>query len=554
MEKRAILFFVITFLILYSWQFFMPKSQAPVEVNNNTVKEETVGEKTDPAVKTADTLQKIPAALSENDIQANTDVEIKEITVETPLYIATLSNKGPAVTGFKLKKYRTTIEPDSPPVELYSAGELLKNHISLYFNTPSFQNADNQVFATDDDSFALSQGDTGKTLTFRHVTKNGIIIEQVFSFSPDNYDIGVKVNIANQSENTVNGSINTVINNLPKKEAKYYSFIGSAVYIDNELEELDKGDLEDNPEMAGNIDWVAYENEYFISAVIPGEKEKSKYTGVLQPSTGIITATHISAPFDVTPSAAAAKEYSLLLGPRDVSILKQFGHNLDTAIDYGFFTVIAGPLHFLLNFFNRFINNYGLSIILITIIIKIIFWPLTQKSQKSMKQMQKLQPLMTKIKEKYKDDREMMNKEMMGLYRTYKVNPMSGCLPMLIQIPVFFALYRVLGSSIELRHAPFLLWINDLSAPDRLFTLPAWIPWIDPPGIPVLTLLMGASMFLQQKLQPMVGDPSQAKIMMFMPVLFTVMFINFPSGLVLYWLTQNILSIGQQYLINRKPD
>ena len=171
-----------------------------------------------------------------------------------------------------------------------------------------------------------------------------------------------------------------------------------------------------------------------------------------------------------------------------------------------------------------------------------------------MKEMKKLQPLMTKIREKYKDNREMMNKELMGLYRTYKVNPMSGCLPMLIQIPVFFALYRVLGSSIELRHAPFFLWINDLSAPDRLFTLPSWIPWPDPPGIPVLTLLMGASMFLQQKMQPMVGDPSQAKIMMFMPIMFTVMFINFPSGLSLYWLTQNILTIGQQYYINKKSD
>jgi YidC/Oxa1 family membrane protein insertase len=171
-----------------------------------------------------------------------------------------------------------------------------------------------------------------------------------------------------------------------------------------------------------------------------------------------------------------------------------------------------------------------------------------------MKEMQKLQPLMAKIREKYKDNKEMMNKELMGLYRTYKVNPMSGCLPMLIQIPVFIALYSVLSSSIELRHVPFAFWIKDLSTPDRLFSLPFGIPFMDPPyGIPVLTLLMGASMFIQQKMQPMVGDPAQAKIMMFMPIMFTVMFINFPSGLVLYWLTQNILSIGQQYYINKKP-
>jgi YidC/Oxa1 family membrane protein insertase len=172
-----------------------------------------------------------------------------------------------------------------------------------------------------------------------------------------------------------------------------------------------------------------------------------------------------------------------------------------------------------------------------------------------MREMQKLQPLMTKIREKYKDDRERMNKELMGLYRTYKVNPLGGCLPMLIQIPVFIALYAVLSSAIELRHAPFMLWIDDLAAPDRLFSLPFSIPFMNPPyGIPVLTLLMGASMFITQKLTPTVGDPAQAKIMMFLPIMFTVMFINFPSGLVLYWLTQNIISIGQQYRINRKPD
>ena len=169
-----------------------------------------------------------------------------------------------------------------------------------------------------------------------------------------------------------------------------------------------------------------------------------------------------------------------------------------------------------------------------------------------MKEMQKLQPLMAKIREKYKNNKEQMNKELMGLYKTYKVNPMGGCLPMLIQMPVFFALFRILGSSIELRHAPFFLWINDLSAPDRLFNFQFQVPFMSPPyGIPVLTLLMGASMFLQQKMTPTPGDPSQAKIMMFLPIIFTFMFINFPSGLVLYWLTNNILSIGQQYRIKR---
>ena len=169
-----------------------------------------------------------------------------------------------------------------------------------------------------------------------------------------------------------------------------------------------------------------------------------------------------------------------------------------------------------------------------------------------MKEMQKLQPRMAKIREKYKNNKAQLNKEMMGLYKTYKVNPMGGCLPMIIQLPVFFALFRILGSAIELRQAPFMLWIKDLSAPDRLFNFPFSIPFMQPPyGIPVLTLLMGASMFLQQKMTPTPGDPMQAKIMMFLPLIFTFMFINFPSGLVLYWFVNNILSIGQQYRIHK---
>jgi len=237
-----------------------------------------------------------------------------------------------------------------------------------------------------------------------------------------------------------------------------------------------------------------------------------------------------------------------------LGILKKFGRDLDQAINFGWTDIIAKPLLYLLRFFYEYIHNYGLSIILLTILVKGLFWPLTHKSYKSMKEMQKLQPRMAKLREKFKNDKQKLNQEMMSLYKTYKVNPMGGCLPMVIQIPVFFALFRVLGGCIELRHAPFALWINDLSAPGRLFNFPFQIPFMTPPyGIPVLTLLMGASMFLQQKMTPTPGDPMQAKIMMFLPVIFTFMFINFPSGLVLYWLVNNLLSIGQQYRIHRQP-
>jgi YidC/Oxa1 family membrane protein insertase len=226
---------------------------------------------------------------------------------------------------------------------------------------------------------------------------------------------------------------------------------------------------------------------------------------------------------------------------------------LDRAINFGMFTFLAKPCLMLMNWLYGLIPNYGVAIIILTIMIKVVLWPLGNKSYKSMNEMKKLQPLMTELREKYKNDKKKMNQELMSLYRTYKINPMGGCLPMLVQIPVFIALYRMLYEAIELRHAPFIGWINDLSAPDRLFRFGFEVPLMEPPyGIPVLTLIMGATMLLQQKMTPPMGDPTQAKIMMFMPLIFTVIFINFSSGLVLYWLVNNVLSIAQQYYIIKK--
>jgi YidC/Oxa1 family membrane protein insertase len=239
----------------------------------------------------------------------------------------------------------------------------------------------------------------------------------------------------------------------------------------------------------------------------------------------------------------------MYFGPKKLQILQASGDELAKAVDFGWFDVLAKPMLWLLNFFHQYSGNYGFAIILVTILIKLVFWPITQKGMKSMKNMQKLQPKIAKLREKYKADPAKMNQEMMTLYKTYKVNPVGGCLPMLIQIPFFFALYQVLMAAIELRHAPFMLWINDLSAPDRLW-IGIDIPYLH--GIPILTLLMGASMYLQQKMTPTTADPTQARIMQFLPVIFTFMFINFASGLVLYWFVNNLLSILQQQLINRQ--
>jgi YidC/Oxa1 family membrane protein insertase len=327
--------------------------------------------------------------------------------------------------------------------------------------------------------------------------------------------------------------------------------------VDGHLVEQDPGDLgdsedTDNRAKGQNIDFVALSIPYFIGSISPAQPYEESSTkpairGSVQDKT--MLATLVTPLSKLENGQQKSWDFMVYYGPRDLSVLEPLGHGLAASVDFGWFDVIAKPMLMALNFFYGLIPNYGIAIIIVTILVKLLFWPLTRKSYKSMREMQKLQPHVKRLREKFKDDKQRMNQEIMQLYKTYKVNPAGGCLPMLVQIPVFIAFYKVLGNAIELRHAPFMLWINDLSAPDRL-NIGFHIPYTG--GLPVLTLLMGASMFIQQKMTPTAGDPTQAKIMLMMPIVFTFMFINFPAGLVLYWLVNNVLTIGQQYLINRK--
>jgi YidC/Oxa1 family membrane protein insertase len=255
----------------------------------------------------------------------------------------------------------------------------------------------------------------------------------------------------------------------------------------------------------------------------------------------------------IAPGETKVFPFKAFIGPKDTETLARANYELGKAVNFGMFDILAKPSLWIMNQIYKVIPNYGIAIIILTLLTKIILFPLGNKSYKSMNDMKRMQPLMMEIREKHKDDKKKMNEETMALYRTYKINPMGGCLPMVVQLPVFFALYRMLYQAIELRHAPFFGWINDLSAPDRLFEFGFSVPFMEPPfGIPVLTIVMGATMFLQQKMSPPPGDPTQAKLMMFMPLIFTVIFINFSAGLVLYWLINNVFSIAQQYYIQKK--
>ena len=552
MEKRLILAFALSFLIMIIWSYlYVPRQEQDISSKEGT-QEEAKDNIPETITTQATTVLAPPATDTETVIVTVPQPKEKEILIDTPLYSAIFSNKGATIKGFRLKRYHVTKEPDSPTIELVNLNDD-KDTFWINFGNTSTSEDKKDFYSVSEESITIAEGSAPKNLTFRCLRSDGVAIDQTFRFYPDRYDIDILIEIFNNSESQSEGNVWACLKNLPSQKKKFsYSFTGAALLLNDELNEIKPKKMKEDKLLTGRIGWIAYEDDYFISAVIPGDQKEGSFIGRLS-SSGIIEAIYVAPSTIVRPLGKVSSGFTLYMGPRDLEILKETGKKLDQAINFGFWDIIAKPLHFLLRYFNRFAHNYGVSIIILTVLIKIIFWPLSHKSFKSMKEMQKLQPLMAKIREKYKGDREQMQRELMGLYKTYKVNPMGGCLPILIQIPVFFALYRILANSIELRHAPFMLWITDLSAPDRLLNFSFSIPFMSPPyGIPVLTLLMGASMFIQQKMSPAPGDPAQAKVMMYLPIIFIVMFINLPSGLVLYWLINNILSIMQQYYLLKR--
>ncbi|UCG64618.1 MAG: membrane protein insertase YidC [Deltaproteobacteria bacterium] len=544
MDKRTLLALALSFLVFLVWSLlFGPKpKETPTEKQATPAREES-----QPRAKE----RKIPPG-PKRELMPETERGSPDITVETGLYVAVFSGSGPQIKSFQLKEYRSKLEKDSPLKELVQVNNKDGYGLSLGFLGENIPNIEWGSYKVNRQNIAVKAGDQPESLVYEWESPQGIRIRTEFLFYADKYEIGLSVTVANKSDYVIDDTLLFNLAHVPQEMRRSYgSFEGMALLLGNKLEKVKESKIQ-GKQFLGQISWIAYEEPYFMTAIISENDKKATAKAAVLPD-GEIRISYIPSPFNLGKNESTIRDFTLYLGPRDLYILKTLNKNLEKAVNFGWFDIIAKPLLVALRFFNKYLSNYGLSIILLTILIKILFWPLTRKSYQSMKEMRKLQPMMAKLREKYKNNKQEMNKQLMGLYKTYKINPMGGCLPMLVQMPVFFAFYRILPNSIELRHAPFVLWVNDLSAPERLFSFPFTIPLMAPPyGIPVLTLLMGASMFLQQKMTPMTGDPAQAKMMMLLPVVFTFLFINFPSGLVLYWLVNNILSIAQQYRINRQ--
>ena len=552
-QKRLIIAICLSIVVFLAWHLFFAEKEAlkkPVQT-----KQEQPATTAQPAAPEPQAQVEKETGASDKSVspinQAQPARPAKTISIETPLYTAKISENGAAFASFVLKAYREKSEKDSPLKELLSP-DLQIETAKVGFSGKSVPGLENAVFSIEPELETLNVTDSLQHLTFYWESDTGVRIEKTFSFSPDTYLIGFEVVVKNGSARTIQDHLTLSAVGKSPQDTRMYGFEGPSALINDQVVEVKIKDIAEKNTYTGNLKWLAIQDRYFINSIISKDIKEASMLLSLIPDQGIL-AQYVQPQTTIGPGAQLQAKYFLFLGPKSMRIIRGVGHDLGKAIDFGMFTFIAKPCLWLMNFLHDYIPNYGLAIIILTILIKIVLWPLGSKSYKSMSEMKKIQPLMKDIREKHKDDKKKMNEEVMALYKTYKINPLGGCLPMVVQIPVFFALYRMLYSAIELRHAPFFLWINDLSAPDRLFRFGFEVPFMEPPyGIPVLTLVMGGTMLLQQKMSPPMGDPTQAKMMMLMPVVFTVIFINFSSGLVLYWLVNNVLSIAQQYYIQKK--
>lgn len=467
-------------------------------------------------------------------------VQVREIVVESDLYRAVISSSGARIKEFQLKKYKTKADSSGVAVDLVSSS--LEGGTMALTGEGDLSSTAAAVYVCDETAASLLlSGNNAKSLTFTLPLSSGVILTKTYTFHGDDYAIGLEIAARNPTLAAKQGKLalslleNTQVTqtgDVVDDTSSAITLIGKKLKTDK-LSSLDKGEKSYSSELL----WSGYRNKYFLKTIVPLDKAGMEVG--IRKSASLVETRFISAPLVLPAGTALSQKYLTYVGPLDYKLLKSAGHDLELAVDLGFFAIIVKPLFYVLTFFYEYVGNYGWAIIILTVLIKLIFWPMTDKSYKSMKAMQKLQPEMQKLKDKYKNDRDRMNLEIMNLYKENRVNPMSGCLPLIIQMPIFFALYQTLMIMIELRHAPFMLWITDLAAKDPYYITP---------------IVMGATMVLQQKLTPSQLDPIQQKMMMIMPVVFTFICLNMPSGLVVYWLVNNVLSIAQQYMIIRRQD
>ncbi len=530
--QRLILFFVFSFSLLLLWEAWQKETRPPMPAAATSPG--AVPAPSAPATTAARTgVAAVPAAA------APESKPHQRLRLQTDTMVAEIDTLGGDLVYLELLRHKDTLDQKKNfvllgPEHRYAAqsglvGAGLPNHKTL--------------FAATQNEFILSPGQDRLEARLEATSPEGVKVAKIFTLHRSSYRIEIAEEITNRTAAPLATHAYFQLTRDAKSPAgdphMVQTYTGAAVYTAQDkfqkvaFSDIDKGKAS-YPKTPDN-GWIAIVQHYFVAALLPQDKTPREI--YMRKLADDLYAVGVIVPVGpVAPGATARVEVPLYAGPQDQDALKELAPGLDLVVDYGWLTVIAAPLFWVLKFFHGWLGNWGLAIILLTVVIKLIFFPLSAASYRSMAKMKLVTPRLTRLREQYGDDRVKMNQAMMDLYKTEKINPLGGCLPILVQIPVFISLYWVLLASVELRHAPFYLWIYDLSAEDPFYVLPT---------------LMMLSMIIQTKMNPTPPDPVQAKVMMIMPFAFGVMFYFFPSGLVLYWFINNILSILQQWQITR---
>ena len=545
MNTQKIFLFIAIFLTIFILWDKWELTQSTDE-NGNTITQTNIV-----AVDSQDAAIDVPSPSDVPNVASTVSIDTTPIidnsftqgtftTVVTDLLTVEISHKGGTIINAYLNEY---------PKELKSEEkfQLLSNSPDRIFHAqsgliPAEQMPTHQSEYTSERQEYFLQGNSELIVPLIWKGDNGVVVTKKYHFKPDSYIVEVDYLISNNSNTDQIVSSYTQLSHGSEEESGggfmmgMQNFSGGATYNDEEIfEKIDFEDFDSSPKTTSVGGWAAMIQHYFFAAWIPNDDEKHTYSTKSSRGKYLLTTVNPSSKIAAGTTASLGKN-QLYIGPKEHVRLELLAPGLDKTVDYGWLFIIAKPVAIFLHWIYSFIGNWALSIIVLTLIIKLAFYKLSEKSFRSMAGMKKLAPRLQKIKETYKDDKQKIGKKTMELYKSEKINPAAGCLPILVQIPVFISIYWVLIEMVELRQTPFL-YLPDLSMKDPYFILP---------------LIMGASMWFQQRLNPPPADPIQAKIMMMLPVVFTVFFLWFPSGLVLYWVTNNVLSITQQVYINKK--
>ena len=579
-NRNMILAVILSIAILVGFEMFFAKTRPAPSLDSQVQPSQTLSTKKDLATPntsgpqtpgsltaaSSSVVPNIPSLPTASQIKPRLNIlkQSPRINIDTPNLHGTISLLGGRIDDLTLANYRETLDPDSDEIVIL----LPKGDPKAYYAEFGWVSADNQnmpgpntIWQTND---RILSPNNSVTLTWDN--DQGLKFSRTFSVD-DQYMFTITQAVANTGKKLATIFPYGLISRRTTPEVSGFYIIheGLIGVGDSTLKEIDYSELQEQGQIKGTTTggWLGITDKYWMTALVPDQNTeiKTRYYFHKENGDDVYQVDYLANAISVPPGARNVVKNQLFAGAKQVSIMDAYNENLnidrfDLTIDFGWFYFLTKPIFYALLYINNIVQNFGVSIIVLTVFIKLVFFPLANKSYTSMSRMKKLAPQMTSLRERYGEDKQRLNQEMMELYKREKVNPASGCLPILIQIPVFFALYKVLFVNIEMRQAPFFGWIKDLSAadPTSLFNLFGLIPWTPPDFliVGVWPLIMGVSMYLQQKLNPQPADPMQAKIFQFLPIMFTFLLARFPAGLVIYWAVNNVLSMGQQWIIMRR--